>query len=380
MNPVFRGRLRAFCPHLFYYTRGVWTSLCMKRDLYRVVVQLAITSPHHWFVCTVFFSSKSTYFLLIYGRISWITNVGKFSFSASLQISENQRVDPLGSWMDFVKRPVGNFPGKCRKRKRPLVNPVDWLAVFRTITFFIQFEAWQYYALLSSTSRAHPVLQVLLAHRDLLALRELKWPRKFFSRSSKRWLKVGQCSFFHPGYISASLRATKLLFQKTCRQKPDDRLRNFYVHHIFGVSSYYHGGTVWMICTVLTWTCFSVRGYREEISGTGQTNQPQPATDCSAHPGGDDLLPTNRGGFPLQAQGTRGGRQEDSGGAPELSDGMFVWNQVNVYGLVQLRSLCMAEKEQFWLILLCMVTRSILTHLPLCLNYVWKSECLVIIA
>lgn len=219
MNPVFRGRLRAFCPHLFYYTRELWTSLCMKRDLYRVVVQLAITSPHHWFVCTVFFSSKSTYFLLIYSRISWITNVGKFSFSASLQISENQRVDPLGSWMDFVKRPVGNFPGKCRKRKRPLVNPVDWLAVFRTITFFIQFEAWQYYALLSSTSRAHPVLQVLLAHRDLLALRELKWPRKFFSRSSKRWLKVGQCSFFHPGYISASLRGYKVVVSENLQTK-----------------------------------------------------------------------------------------------------------------------------------------------------------------
>ncbi|XP_037539726.1 adipolin [Nematolebias whitei] len=39
------------------------------------------------------------------------------------QISEHQRVDPLGSWMDFVKRPVGNFPAKCRKRKRPLPGP-----------------------------------------------------------------------------------------------------------------------------------------------------------------------------------------------------------------------------------------------------------------
>lgn len=46
--------------------------------------------------------------------------------SSSLpQVSDNQRVDPLGSWMDFVKRPVDNFPGKCRKRKRPLVNPED---------------------------------------------------------------------------------------------------------------------------------------------------------------------------------------------------------------------------------------------------------------
>lgn len=48
-----------------------------------------------------------------------------FVFLFLLQITDNQRVDPLGSWMDFVKRPVGNFPGKCRKRKRPLVNPVD---------------------------------------------------------------------------------------------------------------------------------------------------------------------------------------------------------------------------------------------------------------
>lgn len=49
-----------------------------------------------------------------------------------LQVSDNQRVDPLGSWMDFVKRPVDNFPGKCRKRKRPLVNALDavCLAVF----------------------------------------------------------------------------------------------------------------------------------------------------------------------------------------------------------------------------------------------------------
>lgn len=45
-----------------------------------------------------------------------------FLFFLILQVSENQRVDPLGSWMDFVKRPVGNFPGKCRKRKRPLVR------------------------------------------------------------------------------------------------------------------------------------------------------------------------------------------------------------------------------------------------------------------
>lgn len=35
------------------------------------------------------------------------------------QVSDSQRVDPLGSWMDFVKRPV---PAKCRKRKRPLVK------------------------------------------------------------------------------------------------------------------------------------------------------------------------------------------------------------------------------------------------------------------
>ncbi|XP_072304930.1 adipolin [Eucyclogobius newberryi] len=41
----------------------------------------------------------------------------------AVKVSEQQRVDPLGSWMDFVKRPVGNFPGKCRKRKRPLPGP-----------------------------------------------------------------------------------------------------------------------------------------------------------------------------------------------------------------------------------------------------------------
>lgn len=90
----------------------------------------------------------------------------------------------------------------------------------------------------------------------------------------------------------------------------------------------------------------SGRGYREENSSTGQTNQPQPATDSSPNPGGDDLVPANRGGLPLQAQGARGGRQEDSGGAPELSDGVFVWNRVNVYEPVQLRSLCVAKKEK----------------------------------
>lgn len=52
------------------------------------------------------------------------------------QVSDNQRVDPLGSWMDFVKRPVGNFPGKCRKRKRPLVNTVD--AVCLAVCLFFE--------------------------------------------------------------------------------------------------------------------------------------------------------------------------------------------------------------------------------------------------
>lgn len=68
----------------------------------------------------------------------------------------------------------------------------------------------------------------------------------------------------------------------------------------------------------------SVRGYREANSSLGQTNQPQPATYNHPHPGGDDLVPQNRRSFPLQAQGTRSGRQEDSGGAPELSDSKFV--------------------------------------------------------
>ncbi|KAG7239264.1 hypothetical protein INR49_029383 [Caranx melampygus] len=45
------------------------------------------------------------------------------------------------------------------------------------------------------------------------------------------------------------------------------------------------------------------RGHREESSSSGQTNQPQPAADSSPDPGGDDLVPADRGGFPLQAQG-----------------------------------------------------------------------------
>lgn len=70
--------------------------------------------------------------------------------------------------------------------------------------------------------------------------------------------------------------------------------------------------------------CFCHRGYREEISSSGQTDEPQPATDSHPHSGGDDLVPQDRRGVPLQAQGPRGGRQEDSGGAPELSDSEFV--------------------------------------------------------
>lgn len=64
------------------------------------------------------------------------------------------------------------------------------------------------------------------------------------------------------------------------------------------------------------------RGDREERSGAGKTNQPEPAAHGSPHLGGDDLLPPYRGGVSLQAEGTSGGGQEDSGGAPELSDGM----------------------------------------------------------
>lgn len=71
--------------------------------------------------------------------------MGKYNFSVFLfllQISDNQRVDPLGSWMDFVKRPVGNFPGKCRKRKRPLVNPVDGLCVLQFLKMFTLNDDW----------------------------------------------------------------------------------------------------------------------------------------------------------------------------------------------------------------------------------------------
>lgn len=66
----------------------------------------------------------------------------------------------------------------------------------------------------------------------------------------------------------------------------------------------------------------SFRGDREERSSTGKTNQPEPAPHGSPHLGGDDLLPPYRGGVSLQAEGTSGGGQEDSGGAPELSDSM----------------------------------------------------------
>lgn len=100
--------------------------------------------------------------------------------------------------------------------------------------------------------------------------------------------------------------------------------------------------------------CVSFRGNREERSSTGKTNQPQPATHSSPHPGGDDLLPPNRGGFPLQAEGTRGGRQEDAGGAPELSDSMFVWNQMFMSGY---SSAPRAWLKKFWLLCLCWVTR-----------------------
>ena len=61
----------------------------------------------------------------IYAQIFLHSMINSGVFLSLLQVSDNQRVDPLGSWMDFVKRPVGNFPGKCRKRKRPLVNPRD---------------------------------------------------------------------------------------------------------------------------------------------------------------------------------------------------------------------------------------------------------------
>lgn len=118
--------------------------------------------------------------------------------------------------------------------------------------------------------------------------------------------------------------------QKFCRDK-------LQISAKFCGISHYDERIVWIILHCKP-ACISIRGYREESSSIGQTNQPQPATYSSPHPGGDDLLPTNRRGFPLQAQGTRGGRQEDSGGAPKLSDSMFVWNQVNVYELVQLHS------------------------------------------
>lgn len=76
-------------------------------------------------------------YFLVNSPLVVIIHEGKYYFLALfvLQVSDNQRVDPLGSWMDFVKRPVDNFPGKCRKRKRPLVNAVDavCLAVFLNV-------------------------------------------------------------------------------------------------------------------------------------------------------------------------------------------------------------------------------------------------------
>lgn len=58
--------------------------------------------------------------LLVNTLFTWENII--FLALSPLQVADTQRVDPLGSWMDFVKRPVDNFPGKCRKRKRPLVN------------------------------------------------------------------------------------------------------------------------------------------------------------------------------------------------------------------------------------------------------------------
>lgn len=50
---------------------------------------------------------------------------------------DTQRVDPLGSWMDFVKRPVDNLPGKCRKRKRPLVTIIATAFLVSPLKHFI---------------------------------------------------------------------------------------------------------------------------------------------------------------------------------------------------------------------------------------------------
>lgn len=208
----------------------------------------------------------SLYFILVKTYVGLLINVGKYNFSVSLfllQISDNQRVDPLGSWMDFVKRPVGNFPGKCRKRKRPLVNPIDGLCVLQFLKMFtfnddwcifsfttanktnlhndcqIKFGAWQCFVRLSSTSPAHPVLQALLAHRDPLALLGLKWPRKCFSRSSKRWLKVETTQWSLPWKNSFEIN-----------------VRSF--------------------CAVITWMCFCQRLQRGEQQRW--TDKPAPAS------------------------------------------------------------------------------------------------------
>lgn len=174
----------------------------------------------------------------------------------------------LGFWAP-ESRPTGIMDGLCQTTRWQLPWKVSqtqtssgkrnvWMLLF----FFQRFTSSRSSANVRSTSRAHPVLQVLPAHRDLLALRAPKWPRKFFSRSSRRWSKVETSSA--PLWIKSP---------KT----------NFNL----------------CLCPV--------RGYREKSSSSGQTNQPQPAAHSPPDPGGDDLVPADRGGFPLQAEGPSAG-------------------------------------------------------------------------
>lgn len=115
-------------------------------------------------------------YFLVNSPLVIIIHEGKYYFLALfvLQVSDNQRVDPLGSWMDFVKRPVDNFPGKCRKRKRPLVNAVDavCLAVFTPKNYaFLNFSVQ-----IVCTTHISNILTVILESESL---KDYNWTHMF---------------------------------------------------------------------------------------------------------------------------------------------------------------------------------------------------------
>lgn len=127
----------------------------------------------------------------------------------------------------------------------------------------------------SSISRAHLVLQVLPAHRDLLDLRGPKWPRKFFSRSSKRWLKVATCWF-------SSQDTFQLLFRPQGRsfiQFAEKTISYTTLHPRCQVYSWYFGSLktdVNSFWTVITWICFCQRLQRGDQQHL--TDKPAPAS------------------------------------------------------------------------------------------------------